>query len=49
MQARDVMVRGVISVGPGIPVQIAANALVSNCISALPVIDIYAPRTGYPQ
>jgi CBS domain-containing protein len=46
MQARDVMVRGVISVGPDIPVQIAANAMVSNCISALPVIDIYAKLVG---
>jgi CBS-domain-containing membrane protein len=46
MQARDVMVRGVISVGPDIPVQIAANAMVSNCVSALPVIDIYAKLVG---
>jgi CBS domain-containing protein len=40
MQAQDVMVRGVISVGPDIPVQIAANAMVSNCVSALPVINL---------
>jgi len=46
MQARDVMVCGVISVGPDIPVQIAANAMVSNCVSALPVIDIYAKLVG---
>ena len=46
MQARDVMVCGVISVGPDIPVQIAANAMVSNCVSALPVIDIYATLVG---
>ena len=46
MQAQDVMVRGVISVGPDIPVQIAANAMVSNCVSALPVIDIYAKLVG---
>jgi CBS-domain-containing membrane protein len=46
MQARDVMVRGVISVGPDIPVQIAANAMVSNCVGALPVIDIYAKLVG---
>jgi CBS-domain-containing membrane protein len=46
MQARDVMVGGVISVGPDIPVQIAANAMVSNCVSALPVIDIYAKLVG---
>ena len=46
MQARDVMVRGVISVGPDIPVQIAANAMVSNCVSALPVIDIHAKLVG---
>lgn len=46
MQARDVMVCGVISVGPDIRVQIAANAMVSNCVSALPVIDIYAKLVG---
>ena len=46
MQARDVMVCGVISVGPDIPVQFAANAMVSNCVSALPVIDIYAKLVG---
>ena len=46
MQARDVMVCGVISVGPDIRVQIAANAMVSNCVSALPVIDIYAKLIG---
>ena len=46
MQARDVMVCGVISVGPDIPVQIAANAMVSNCVSALPVIDICAKLVG---
>ncbi|HMM88035.1 CBS domain-containing protein [Bradyrhizobium sp.] len=46
MQARDVMVSGIISVGPDIPVQIAANAMVSNCVSALPVIDIHAKLVG---
>lgn len=46
MQARDVMVCGVISVGPDIPVQFAANAMISNCVSALPVIDIYAKLVG---
>jgi len=46
MQARDVMVRGVISVGPDIPVQIAANAMVRNCVSALPVIDIHVKLVG---
>ena len=46
MQARDVMVCGVISVGPDIPVRIAANAMVSNCVSALPVIDTYAKLVG---
>ncbi len=46
MQARDVMVCGVISVGPDIPVRIAANAMVSNCVSALPVIDIHAKLVG---
>src|SRR3974390_2611784 len=43
---RDVMVCGVISVGPDIPVQIAANAMVRNCVSALPVIDIYTKLVG---
>jgi CBS domain-containing protein len=46
MQARDVMVCGVILVGPDIPVRIAANAMVSNCVSALPVVDIYAKLVG---
>ena len=46
MQAQDVMVSGVISVGPDIPVRIAANAMVRNCVSALPVIDIYAKLVG---
>ena len=45
MQAQDVMVRGVISVGPDIPVQ-AANAMVSNGVSAVPVIDITARLVG---
>jgi len=46
MQAQDVMVSGVISIGPDIPVRIAANAMVVNCVSALPVIDIYAKLVG---
>lgn len=46
MQARDVMVRGVISVGPDMPVRAVANAMVSNGISALPVIDISAKLVG---
>ena len=46
MQAQDVMVSGVISVGPDIPVRIAANAMVVNCVSALPVIDIYTKLVG---
>ena len=46
MQAQDVMVSGVISVGPDIPVRIAANAMVVNCVSALPVINIYAKLVG---
>ena len=46
MQAQDVMVTGVISVGPDIPVRIAANTMVSNCVSALPVIDIYTKLVG---
>jgi len=46
MQAQDVMVRGVISIGPDIPVQIAANAIVTNCVSSLPVINIRAKLVG---
>src|SRR4051812_31923748 len=46
MQAQDIMVRGVISVGPDMPVRAAAHAMVSNGISALPVIDIDAKLVG---
>lgn len=46
MQAQDVMVRGVISVGPDMPVQAAAHAIVSNGISALLVMDINAKLVG---
>jgi len=46
MQAQDIMVRGVISVGPDMPVRAAAHAMVSNGVSALPVIDINAKLIG---
>jgi len=46
MQAQDVMVRGVISVGPDMPVQAAAQAMVSNGISALLVMNINAKLVG---
>lgn len=46
MQAQDVMVRGVISVGPDIPVLVAANAMVSNGVSAILVMDINAKLIG---
>ncbi len=46
MQARDVMVRGVISVGPDMPVRAAANTMVQNGISAIPVIGIDAKLLG---
>ena len=46
MQAQDVMVRGVISVGPDIPIQIAAHAMVSNGVSAVLVMDIGAKLVG---
>ena len=46
MQAQDVMVRGVISLGPDVPVQVAANAMVSNRVSAIPIIDITARLVG---
>jgi CBS domain-containing protein len=46
MQAQDIMVRGVISVGPDMPVRAAANAMVSNGVSALPVVGIDAKLVG---
>jgi CBS domain-containing protein len=46
MQAQDIMVRGVISVGPDMPVRAVANAMVSNGVSALPVIGIDAKLVG---
>ena len=46
MQAQDVMVGGVISVGPDIPVQVAAHAMVSNGVSAVLVMDIAAKLIG---
>lgn len=46
MQARDVMVRGVISVGPDMPVRAAANTMIQNGISAIPVIGVDAKLLG---
>lgn len=46
MQAQDIMVRGVISVSPDTPVRAAAHTMVSNGVSALPVIDIDAKLVG---
>jgi CBS-domain-containing membrane protein len=46
MQAQDVMVRGVISVGSDTPVQVAANAMISNGVSAVLVMDIGAKLIG---
>jgi CBS-domain-containing membrane protein len=46
MQAQDVMVRGVIAVGPDTPVRVAANAMISNGVSAILVIDINAKLLG---
>jgi CBS domain-containing protein len=46
MQARDVMVRGVIAVGPDMTVRAAANSMVTNRISAIPVVDINAKLVG---
>ena len=46
MQAQDVMVRGVISIGPDQPVRAAAHAMVSNRVSALLVMDISAKLVG---
>jgi CBS domain-containing protein len=39
MQAQDIMIRGVISVGPDMPVQIAARTMVSYRISAVTVLS----------
>lgn len=46
MQAQDVMAHGVISVGPEIPVQIAAHTMVANGVSAILVMDINAKLIG---
>lgn len=46
MQAQDVMARGVIAIGPDMPVQIAARAMVSNKVSALVVMGIDARLMG---
>ena len=46
MQAQDVMARGVIAIGPDMPVQIAARAMVSNKVSALVVMGIDARMMG---
>src|SRR5262245_44107136 len=46
MQAQDVMVCGVISVGADIPIRIAANAIVRDYDSSLAVIDLYAKLVG---
>lgn len=46
MQAKDVMVRGVIAIGPDMPVRIAARAMVSNKVSALLVMGIDARLMG---
>lgn len=46
MQARDVMVHEVISVGPDTPVQAAAKAMISNGVSAVVVLDIDARLIG---
>lgn len=46
MQAQDVMARGVIAIGPDMPIQIAARAMVSNKVSALVVMGIDARMMG---
>ena len=46
MRAQDVMVHGVIAVGPDMPVLAAAHSMVSNGISALLVMDISAKLVG---
>lgn len=46
MQAQDIMVRGVISVGPDMPVRAAANSMISNGVSALLVMDIDGKLVG---
>lgn len=46
MKARDIMTAHVISVGPDATVDAVANTLVSNGISAVPVIDIGCHLVG---
>jgi CBS domain-containing protein len=46
MQAQDAMVRGIISIGPDMPIRAAANAMVCNRVSALLVMDINAKLVG---
>jgi len=46
MQAQDIMVRGVISVSPDMPVQIAARAMVSHRISAVIVLNAASGLAG---
>jgi CBS domain-containing protein len=46
MQAQDVMARGVIAIGPDMPVQFAARAMISNKVSALVVMGIDARLMG---
>lgn len=46
MQAQDIMIRGVISVGPDMPVQIAARTMVSHRISAVTVLNANSELIG---
>lgn len=46
MKARDIMTAHVISVGPDATVDAVANTLISNGISAVPVIDIACRLVG---
>jgi CBS domain-containing protein len=46
MQARDVMTRHAICVGPDLPVQAVANTLVKNGISAVPVVSMDGKLVG---
>ena len=46
MQAQDIMIRDLISVGPDMPVQIAARTMVSYRISAVTVLSANSELIG---
>ena len=46
MKASEVMATHVITVGPELPVEEVANTLVTNGISAVPVVDVKKKIVG---